>query len=63
MELLHDEDRDGGSELPHDLPAAPTAIQPATAPSAGETSQSERAVMRPDSEDPEWRYFFGAWHS
>ncbi len=28
-----------------------------------EPSQAELAVMHPDGDDPEWRYYFGAWHS
>ena len=25
--------------------------------------QGERALMHPEADDPEWRYYFGAWHS
>jgi hypothetical protein len=28
-----------------------------------EPNQAALAVMHPDRDDPEWRYYFGAWHS
>jgi hypothetical protein len=31
--------------------------------SGGEADQAHRAVMHPEADDPEWRYYFGAWHS
>jgi hypothetical protein len=38
---------------------------PRNAPGAAaqEPNQAELAVMHPDGDDPEWRYYFGAWHS
>lgn len=33
--------------------AASTAAQPST--------QAERSVMHPEWQDPEWRYYHGAW--
>ncbi len=32
-------------------------------PESQDPSQAELAVMHPDDDDPEWRYYFGAWHS
>lgn len=32
-------------------------------PQAQEPGQAARAVMHPEADDPEWRYYFGAWHS
>jgi hypothetical protein len=32
-------------------------------PQAQEPGQAERAVMHPEADDAEWRYYFGAWHS
>jgi len=43
--------------------AAPTAPQTPTFKSgvAQPASQAERSVMHPEWQDPEWRYYHGAW--
>lgn len=60
---------------PHTQSAAPAQADPATdkvapaeppAPSATSSaprpaSQAERSVMHPEWQDPEWRYYHGAW--
>jgi hypothetical protein len=52
--------RQGDDESDAD-PREPSAEGPHATPRP--TTQAERSVMHPDADDPDWRYFFGAWHS
>jgi hypothetical protein len=57
MESSYEQAIESGAE------PSPAPQEPTPAYLAEETSQEERSVMRPDGDDPEWRYYFGAWHS
>ena len=50
----HDDSRD---EEPRKPAAEPAQSEPRP------PTQAERAVMHPDQDDLDWRYFLHAWHS
>ena len=55
---------DSVHETPSGQPTEPeTAEQTDEAQPVERVRQAARAVMHPDPNDPEWRYYHGAWHS